>query len=80
MALFDGVSVGILGLVYTMNHEVEPWKMAFFNGPTSNVRYLKESIYKAFGSLTRCKPNVDQEEWPSTKNECADFLNICPKR
>jgi hypothetical protein len=30
---------------------------------------LKESIYKAFEPLTRCKPNVDH----APKNECADL-------
>ena len=39
-----------------------------------------KSIYKAFGPLTRCKPNVDQKEWPCTKSERANFFNICPKR
>ena len=56
-----------LGPVYTMDHEVGPWKMAFFHGPTSIIRFLKKSIYKAFGPLTRCKPNGDKEEWPCTK-------------
>jgi hypothetical protein len=27
--------VGDLGLVYTMDHEVGPWTMAFFHGPIS---------------------------------------------
>jgi hypothetical protein len=56
-----------LGLVYIMDHEDGPWKIAFshgltqwsnFHGPISQ----KKTIYKAFGPLTRCKPNVDQEE------------------
>ena len=68
-----------LGPVYTMDHEVGPWKMAFFHGPTSMVWFLKKSIYKAFVSLTRCKPNVDQVEWPCARSECADFFHICPK-
>ena len=53
-----------LGLVYTMDHEIEPWKMAFFHGPTFVIRFLKKTIYKTFGPLTKYKPNVDQEEWP----------------
>ena len=40
------------------DHEVGPWKMAFF----LMLRFLKKIIYKAFGPLTRCKLNVDQEE------------------
>ena len=55
-----------------MDHEVGPWKM---------VQLLEKSIYKAFGPLTRCKPNVDQEEWSCIRkvNEFI-FLTICPKR
>ena len=49
-------------LVYTMDYEVGPWKMAFSHGSI-----LKKPACKAFGPLTRCKPNVDQEEWPCTK-------------
>jgi hypothetical protein len=46
-----------------MDHEVRPWKMAYFHGPTSMVWFFKKPpIHKVFGSLTRCKPNVDQEE------------------
>ena len=51
--------LGNLGPVYTMDHEVGPWKMAFFHGPSSMVWFLKKSIYKAFGPLTRRKLNVD---------------------
>ena len=35
---------------------------SLFHGPTFMVQILKKSMYKAFGRLTRCKPNVDQEE------------------
>ena len=65
--------------------EVEPWKMAFsmfqLDGPTSMVWFLEKWIYKAFGPLTRCKPNVDQEEWPCIKKwMCWFFWNTRPKR
>ena len=30
-----------LGLVYTMDHEVGSWKMAFLHGPTSMAQFLK---------------------------------------
>ena len=55
------------GPVYTMDHEVGPWKMVRVF-PLSNFhgRFLNKSIYKAFGPLTKCKPHVDQEE-------CANF-------
>ena len=40
-----------------MDHEVGPWKMAFLHG---SISY--KIIYKAFGPLTRCKLNVNQED------------------
>ena len=46
-----------------MDHEIGPWKMSFFHGPTWWSNFLKNKIYKVFGPLTRWKPNVDQEEW-----------------
>ena len=48
--------------VYTMDHEVGRWKMA-----SLPFNLLKIPIHKAFGPLTRCKPKMDQEEWPCTK-------------
>ena len=75
---------GILGSVYTMDHEIGSWKMAFSHGLTwwSNIHGLIcwKSIYKAFGHLIRCQLNVDQEEWPCTKSECVDLFNIYPTR
>ena len=61
-----------------MVHEVGSWKMAFVNGPTSWYDFrgitLKKISFESFGLLTKCKPNVDQEEWACTKNECAGFF------
>ena len=74
-----------IGLVYTVVHEVGPWKMVFTYGPTSMVRFfiffkLKKSTCKAYGPLARCKQNVGQDEWPCTqKVKMLIFLNICPK-
>jgi hypothetical protein len=51
-----------------------PFSMVRLHGPTSMIRLLDKSIYKALGLLTRCKLNVDQEEWPCTKNECTLFF------
>ena len=48
--------------VYTMDHEVGPWKMAFSHGPI--VFKKKNSSTKSLGP--KVKPNVDQEEWPCT--------------
>ena len=51
-----------LGLVYITDHEVGPWKMAFLHGLTSWSNFYGMIPFKVFGFLTRCKPNVDQEE------------------
>ena len=49
-----------------MDHKVGPWKMVVLvvqvYGPTSY-----KINFESFGPLTRCKPNVDQEQWPCTK-------------
>ena len=34
------------------HHEIGPWKMAFFHGPTSMIWFLKKKAYKAFVALT----------------------------
>ena len=58
--------LGLLGAVYTIDHELVPRKMPYsvvrVHGLHFMVRVLKKLIYKAVGPLTRCKPNVDQEE------------------
>ena len=36
-----------LGSVYTMDCEVRPWKMAFFHGTTSMVRFLEKTILQS---------------------------------
>ena len=53
--------------------------MAFSHGPTWWSNFSRKLIYKAFGPLIKCKPNVDQEEWPCTKIECVEFFRICTK-
>ena len=68
-----------------MDYKVRPWKMAFFNdqipGPTSMVRYFKKNNIESLWAFNRCKPNVDQEEWPCTKKwMCWFFCNICPTK
>ena len=49
-----------LGSVYTMEDDFFSWFNLLVQLPWSN--FLKKSIYKVFGPLTRCKSNVDQEE------------------
>ena len=74
-----------LGSVYTMDHEVGSWKDGLFPWvdlmvklPWSN--FFKISIYRAFGPLTSCKPNVDQEEWPCTKKWLCLFFEYMPEK
>jgi hypothetical protein len=55
-------------------HGTWSWTMkdGLFHGPTSMIQFLRETIYIAFGPLTRCKPNVDQDDH-TPKSECASF-------
>ena len=48
------------------DHGRWPFPMVRCDASTSMVRFLKNSIYKVFGPFTRCKSNVEQEEWPCT--------------
>ena len=47
------------GPFYTLDHEVGPWKMAFFlvqlHGPTFMVWFLKKMKLQSLWLLTRCK-------------------------
>ena len=61
-----------------MDHEVGPWKMAFFSMVRVHAS-LKFSV-ESLGPLVGCNPNVDQEEWACTKRERVDFFNTSPKR
>ena len=57
-----------VGPAYTMDHESRTMS--------------EKTLYKAFGPLTRCKPNVDHEERPCTKKWMCwffIFLNIRPR-
>ena len=69
---------------WTMTSGRGRWLFFMVRLPWSNLDgliSLKKSIYKVFGSLTRCKPQVDQEEWPCTKKwMCWFCFNICPNR
>ena len=65
--------------VYTMDHEVGPWKMAIFHGPidgpTFMIRFLKKSIYKASLGVNRMWTKGNDHK----NNECADFLTCLSK-
>ena len=52
----------------------------WLHGPTSMLRFFTKLIYKASRLFTRCKSNVDQEEWQGTKKWMCWFFNMCPKR
>jgi hypothetical protein len=55
------------------------WLFSMVRLPWSNFHDLisfKKSVYKVFGSLTRCKPPVNQEEWPCTKKWVCWFFLI----
>ena len=60
-------SITSVALRAGLHHGRWHFSMVWLDGPTSMVWFLKKSIYKAFGPLTRCKSNVDQEEWPCIK-------------
>ena len=66
--------------VYTMDHEVGPWKMAIFHGPidgpTFMIRFLKKSIYKASLGVNRMWTKGNDHK----KYECADFLTCLKNR
>ena len=52
-----------------VDHGRWPFSMVWLDGPTPGLSFFKKknSIYKVFGSLTKCTRNVDQGEWPCTK-------------
>ena len=62
-------------LEITMDHKVVPRKRPILRGTTSMVRVTKILVFMVHGPFTRCKPNVDHEEWPCTKKwRCWFFL------
>ena len=73
------------GPVYTMNHEVGPWKTAIFHssiwwsnfhGPIS----LKNQFIKPLGpslGVIECGPKRNEH---ASKNECVDFCKYMPKK
>ena len=49
------------------DHGRWPSLMVRLGCPTFMIRFFPKPLYRFFGPLTTCKPNVDQEEWPCTK-------------
>ena len=60
-----------------MDHEVGPWKKAFFHGLTSWSDFLKKAIYKVFGPSLGVNRMWTKRNDLAPKNECGDFFNIC---
>jgi hypothetical protein len=73
-----------LGPVYTMDHEVRPFKMAFVNGPTSMVRLLKKLVLKALGPSVGVNRMWTKKNYHAPKSDCGLFylfiFNTCPER
>ena len=70
-----------LGSVYTMDCEVRPWKMAFFHGTTSMVRFLEKTILQSlWGPSLGVNQMWTTRNDHAPKNECVDCFNICHKR
>ena len=66
-----------LGRVCTMDHEVGPWKMAFFHGPIS---FKENQFTKPLSSSLGVNQMWTKRNDHVPKCECADFLDICPKK
>jgi hypothetical protein len=68
---------------WTMKSDHGRWHvpMVRLHDPTSMVRCLKKSIYNAFGPLTLGFNQMwTKRDGHAPKNECVDFLDICPKK
>ena len=57
-----------------------PFFMVQLDGPNSMLRFLEESIFKAFEPLTRYTSNVDQEDHAPKFNVLLFSNYICPWR
>ena len=77
----------VKGLVYTMNHEVGPWKMASFHDSTFTVNFfyffifeVEKSIHKAFGPPSLGVNQLWTKRNNRAKIERANFLIYVHKR
>ena len=57
----------------SMSHGIFPW-------PCFYGLIVNEHTFKAFGSMTRCKLNMDQEKWPCTKTWMCYFSKHMSKK
>ena len=69
-----------LGPVYTLDHEVGPWKMAFpmVQLPWSDL--WRNQIMKPLGPSLGVNRMWIKRNDLAPLSECADFFGICPKR
>jgi hypothetical protein len=68
---------------WTISLTMEKWHFSMVwymvQLPWSGI--LRKNNVESLWAFNRCKPNVDQEEWPCTKKwMCWSFCNICPTR
>ena len=63
-----------------MDHEVGPWKMAFFHGPITMVRFLKNQYTKPLGPSLGVNQMWVKRNDHAPKSQCVDLFNVCPKR
>ena len=63
-----------------MDHGRRPFSMVQLDGPHFMVRFLKKTIYKAFGPLTSVNQMWTKKNDRAPNNECADFFNLCLKK
>jgi hypothetical protein len=61
-------------------HEVGPWKMAFYHGPTSMVRFKINQFTKPWGPSLGLNQVWTKRNDHAPKSECAHYFSICPKR
>ena len=64
------------GLVYTMDHEVGPWIMVFFSGPSFMVRLLKKIGSKFLGPSLGVNRMWTKNNDHAPKCECVDVFLI----
>ena len=69
-----------LGPVYTMDHEVGPWKMAFFHSPISWSNCLKNQFTKSFGLSLGVNQMWTKRNDYTPKSGCADFFIYIPEK
>ena len=65
-----------LGPVYTMDHEVRPWKFSIvrLDGPISRSDFLKNQFTKLLGSSLGVNRMWTKRNHHAPKSECVDFL------